>query len=81
MDFGKTLEQLGGEYENAARILTVRIKNARKRLASTENSKLGKEAYLIKSELSTLYGERREAAEIGAALRGYYDKNERGKTA
>lgn len=72
MNFEKSLAQLGEEYEKATEILTQRIHAARKRLAALNNSKLGKEAYRIKSELQTLYGERREALEIAAQLCGYY---------
>lgn len=81
MNFQKTLAQLGVEYEQAARILTERIRAARKRLNLLENNRLGKEAYAIKSELKTLYGERREALETAAVLCSYYDKNEGRKTA
>lgn len=77
MQTAKTLEQLGTEYEQAAQVLTARISAARRRLAQAGDSRCGREAYRIKAELATLYGERREALETASRLLNYYCKNER----
>ncbi len=69
----KTLYELGKEYEKAAECVKSRIAQKRMRLRSLKNSVCSNEAYILKSELSTLYREYREAKETAEYLKSYYN--------
>ncbi len=71
----KSLYQLGVEYENSAAVIKERIKEKRKQLNSLENKICSHEAYVIKSELNTLYTEYREALATAGYLKHYYEKD------
>lgn len=72
----KTLRELGAEYEAAAYILKERIAKKRGELCALKNSICSNEAYLLKSELKTLYAEQRDAKEIAEYLKTYYEPHE-----
>ncbi len=69
----KTLAQLGEEYEYQAQLLSEQIKRKNKKLASLADPRCSKQAYIIKSDLSILYRQRREALETARKLKNYYD--------
>ena len=72
MDRNKTLYQLGVEYEQAAKVVKSRIAAKRLQLRSLRDSICSNEAYVLKSEISMLYSEYREAMEIARHLKSYY---------
>ncbi len=72
----KTLRELGEEYETAAAIIKDRIAAKRKMLRELKDSICSNEAYVLKSELKTLYVEQREAREIAEYLKTYYEPHE-----
>lgn len=69
----KTLYELGLEYEAAAECVKSRIAERRLRLRSLKNRICSNEAYVLKSELSALYREYREAKETARYLKNYYN--------
>lgn len=72
----KTLRELGEEYEAAAFLVKERIVRKRQELNSLEDRVCSNEAYIIKSELKTLYSEYRQAREIAAYLKSFYNPHE-----
>lgn len=70
----KTLYELGEEYYEQADILHSQITAVREKLKGM--SPLCKEAYCLKSTLSTLYRQRSDAIEIGHTLCNYYNRKE-----
>ncbi len=72
MKDNKSLFDLGAEYEKAAETVKERIDAKRKQLRSLKNSICSNEAYVLKSELNTLYREYREARETAQYLKNYY---------
>ncbi|MBR3818199.1 MAG: hypothetical protein IKJ41_03535 [Clostridia bacterium] len=72
----KSLRELGEEYESAAAIIKERIAAKRKQLRELKESICSNEAYVLKSELKTLYAEQRETREIAEYLKTYYDPHE-----
>ena len=71
----KSLYELGIEYEIAAQVVKERIANKRKQLSALKDPVCSNEAYEIKSELSRLYAEHREAMATARHLKHYYDKD------
>lgn len=71
----KSLFDLGIEYERAASLVKERIEAKRKKLRSLRNSICSNEAYVLKSELNTLYKEYREAKDTAEYLKNYYSEN------
>ncbi|MBR3780783.1 MAG: hypothetical protein IKK63_06265 [Clostridia bacterium] len=72
----KSLRELGEEYESAAAIIKERIAAKRKQLRELKESICSNEAYVLKSELKTLYAEQRETREIAEYLKTYYEPHE-----
>ena len=73
----KSLFDLGVEYERAAAAVKERIEAKRRQLRSLKNSICSNEAYVLKSELNTLYREYREAKDTAEYLKNYYSENSR----
>ncbi len=71
----KSLYQLGVEYEKAAALVKERIENKRKQLNSLKNRICSNEAYVLKSELNSLYREYRETVATAKYLKHYYEEN------
>ncbi|MGN0543495.1 MAG: hypothetical protein ACI4JG_08605 [Acutalibacteraceae bacterium] len=69
----KTMRELGEEYEAAASRVKERIAKKRGELRALNNSICSNEAYELKSELSVLYREYRDAREIAEYLKSYYE--------
>lgn len=69
----KTMRELGEEYEAAASRVKERIAKKRGELRALNNSISSNEAYELKSELSVLYREYRDAREIAEYLKSYYE--------
>lgn len=70
----KSLYQLGVEYENAAALVKERIDAKRKQLSLLKNRICSNEAYVLKSELNSLYKEYRETAATAKYLKHYYEE-------
>ena len=70
MQKAKSLDELGGEYATAAGIVEQRIAARRERLKKLRKHSV--EAGIIRSELNTLYRERRDALETAEKLINYY---------
>ncbi len=70
-----SLYELGLEYESAAEKVKERIESKRNKLRSLRNSICSNEAYVLKSELNTLYKEYREAKNTADYLKNYYSEN------
>ncbi len=77
MDKNKSLYQLGLEYEQAAQTVKGRIAAKRLKLKGIKNQICSNEAYVLKSEISTLYREYRDAKEIAEHLMNYYSDGEK----
>lgn len=74
MVFEKNICELGGKYFEAAVMVKERIAQrlAKLRVLRAEGKMLTDEAYILKSELSSLYNEYNEAVKIAAYLTNYY---------
>ncbi len=72
MTENKSLYELGLEYEAAALTVKNRIEEKNKRLRALPDSICSNEAYVIKSELNTLYSEYRQARDTAEYLKKYY---------
>lgn len=72
MTENKSLFDLGIEYERASALVKERIEEKRRRLRSLRNSVCSNEAFVLKSELNTLYREYREAKDTAEYLKNYY---------
>ena len=66
----KSIEELAAEYAAAAQIISERIAERREKLKFLLPA--SRNAAVIKSELRTLYAERRDAAETALKLSEYY---------
>lgn len=66
----KSLEELAGEYYDAAAVLTVRIHDRNQKLKGL--SPASREAAELKSQLSVLYAERAEIMQNAEILKNYY---------
>lgn len=69
----KTLFELGLEYEEAAKNVKLIIDRKRSELKSLKDSVCSHEAFLLKSELKSLYAEYRQACDIAEYLKTYYN--------
>lgn len=72
MKSNKTLFELGLEYEAAAKKIKERISARREKLRSLKDPYQSREAYVINSELRTLYYEHEETQRIAYYLKNYY---------
>lgn len=68
----KSLYELGIEYEKAACAVKKRIDAKREKLNSLKNKICSNEAYVLKSELNSLYQEFRQAKDTAEYLKNYY---------
>ena len=75
MENTNSLFALGLEYEAAAKTIHKRISARREKLRSV--SVLSREAYVLKSELRTLYYEYEEAQRTAYYLKNYYNTDSR----
>lgn len=75
----KTLEQLGEEYLEAAKLLDPLIAKYRKLLKSAYGTGNYLKTYEAKRRLTIFYDQKRELAAIGKKLINYYDKEEKQK--
>ena len=83
MENNNTLYMLGLEYESAAEKVRERLEKKRAKLKSLRNSVCSREAYVLKSEIATLYGELKEKMSVqydekGAVGRRYRRQDEIG---
>ena len=76
MTENKSLAELAKEYETAERSLKEIISAKRSRLCLLRNLLCSNEAYVLKSELKTLYAQHREAREIAEYLKTYYEPHD-----
>ncbi|MBO5858283.1 MAG: hypothetical protein J6R20_00690 [Clostridia bacterium] len=72
MTENKSLYDLGLEYETAAATVKSRIDAKTKQLNALPDSICSNEAYVLKSELNTLYSEYRQARDTAEYLKKYY---------
>ncbi|GEM_PF-174690 len=74
MAFEKNICELGAEYFETAEKIKERIAQrlAKLRVLRAADKMLTDEAYIVKSELSTLYREYNDAVGIASYLTGYY---------
>ena len=75
MTNNKSLYDLGVEYEAAAEVIKQRIAQKRKRYNSLANRICSNEAYILKTEISALYREHREAKDTAEYLKNYYSSD------
>lgn len=75
MENNKTLYMLGLEYESAAARVKERLDKKRNQLRSLKDSVCSREAYVLKSEILTLYDELRETKAMADYLKNYYTNN------
>ncbi len=75
MTENKSLYDLGLEYEAAAAKVKERIDAKTKQLNALPDSICSREAYVLKSELNTLYSEYRQAKNTAEYLRNYYSSD------
>lgn len=78
MAFEKTICALGEEYFEAAEIVKERIAKrlAKLRALRAEGKMLTDEAYIVKSELSSLYNEYNEVVALASYLSKYYSSKQ-----
>ena len=69
----KTLHELGEEYEQSACQLKKIIAEERKKLRALPDCICSAQAYELKRELNVLYAQQREARELAAYLKTYYE--------
>lgn len=72
MENSNSLFALGLEYEAAAAKVKERLDKKRAKLRSLRNSICSHEAYVLKSEIATLYDELRETKTMAEYLKNYY---------
>ncbi len=72
MTENKSLYDLGLEYEAAAETVKKRIEEKTQKLRSLHDSICSNEAYVLKSQLNTLYSEYRQAKDTAEYLKKYY---------
>ena len=72
MKNSKSLFALGLEYENSAAKVKERLDRKRAELRSLKNNICSHEAYVLKSEIATLYDELRETKTMAEYLKNYY---------
>lgn len=72
----KTLEELGEEYLNSAKLIEELIRKYRKILKETYASGNYLKTYEIKRKLTIFYDQKRELVSIGKKLINYYDKED-----
>lgn len=72
MENNNSLYKLGLEYEAAAAKVRERLDKKREKLRSLRNSVCSHEAYILKSEIATLYDELRETKHMAEYLKNYY---------
>ena len=77
MKSNKTLFELGLEYEAAAERIKKRISDRREKLRSLKDPYQSREAYVLNSELRTLYYEYEETRRTADYLKNYYKPNSR----
>lgn len=75
MTDNKSLYDLGVEYETAAAKVKERIDAKTKQLNALPDRICSREAYVLKSELNTLYSEYRQAKNTAEYLRNYYSSD------
>lgn len=66
----KSIEKLGEEYEQVARILSLRIDERKEKLKSLD--KYSDEAWNLKKEIDLLYSERLDVILTARHLKNYY---------
>lgn len=72
----KTLEELGEEYLDSAKLIEELIRKYRKILKETYASGNYFKTYEIKRKLTIFYDQKRELVSIGKKLINYYDKED-----
>ena len=72
----KTLEELGKEYLDSAKLIDELIKKYRKVLKECYDSGNYLKTYETKRRLTIFYDQKRELAAIGKKLRNYYNKED-----
>lgn len=72
----KTLEELGEEYLDSAKLIEELIRKYRKMLKETYASGNYLKTYEIKRKLTIFYDQKRELVSIGKKLINYYDKED-----
>ncbi len=72
----KTLEELGEEYFDSAKLIEELIRKYRKILKETYASGNYLKTYEIKRKLTIFYDQKRELVSIGKKLINYYDKED-----
>ena len=72
----KTLEELGEEYLDSAKLIEELIRKYRKILKETYASGNYLKTYEIKRKLTIFYDQKRELVSIGKKLINYYDKDD-----
>lgn len=72
----KTLEELGEEYLDSAKLIEELIRKYRKVLKETYASGNYLKTYEIKRKLTIFYDQKRELVSIGKKLINYYDKED-----
>lgn len=72
----KTLEELGEEYLDSAKLIEELIRKYRKILKETFASGNYLKTYEIKRKLTIFYDQKRELVSIGKKLINYYDKED-----
>ncbi len=72
----KTLEELGEEYLDSAKLIEELIRKYRKILKETYASGNYLKTYEIKRKLTIFYDQKRELVLIGKKLINYYDKED-----
>jgi len=72
----KTLEELGEEYLDSAKLIEELIRKYRKILKETYASGNYLKTYEIKRKLTIFYDQKRELVSIGKKLINYYDKED-----
>lgn len=73
----KTLEQLGDEYLESAKLLDSLIKKYREILKEAYSSGNYLKTYEVKRKLTVFYDQKRDAVSIGKKLKNYYNKEEK----
>lgn len=78
MAFEKNICELGGEYFETAEIIKERIAErlSKLRVLRAAGKMLTDDAYILKSELSTLYREYNDAVATASYLTNYYESKQ-----
>ena len=72
----KTLEELGEEYLESAKLIEALIKKYRKLLKQAYSSGNYLKTYDTKRRLTILYDQKREVVSIGEKLKNHYNKED-----